>query len=508
LKIARRRLLFPFRFSILNHPCFLSGVVSWSKSSQQVEGKRMKTDHRFLMKILIVFVVLMATGGVLSGVGTAGSSSSSELAAQAGSQSQPPSTDMRDRAQAAPVPLSTRLIGLLGILVLLGLAFLCSNDRRDVKWRIIVWGFGLQVVLAFLILRTSPGRWFFDHLGDLIKRLLAFSDEGARFVFGELAGTSLGVIFAFRVLPTIIFISAFFSILYYLGVLQKIVLAMAKVMAWTMKASGAESLSASANVFMGQTEAPLIIAPYLPSMTRSELLCVMIGGMATISGGVMAAYIGMGINPVYLLTGSTMAAPAALMMSKILIPEKEEPMTAGIVKIEVKTEDRNVIEAAARGAGDGARLAINVAAMLVAFIALIALVNAVFGFLHAKVDFIPANMQTILGWVFSPLAFVMGVPTADMTAIGNLFGQKLILNEFVAYAELTKVQAALHPRSVMIVTYALCGFANFASVGIQIGGIGGLAPTRRSDLAELGLRAVLGGFLATCLTATIAALIS
>jgi len=416
---------------------------------------------------------------------------------------------MRDAARQASVPLLTRLIGMLGVLVLLGIAFLFSNHRRGVSLRIIVWGFGLQLALAFLILRTAPGRWFFDHLGNLIRRLLSFSDKGAQFVFGTLTtDPSLGALFAFRVLPTIVFISSLFSVLYYLGVMQRIVLAMAKFMAWTMRVSGAESLASAANVFMGQTEAPLIIAPYVATMTRSELLCLMIAGMATISGGVMAAYIGMGINPVYLLTGSVMAAPAAIMMAKILIPEKEESLTAGVVKIEVKVEDRNLIEAAARGASDGARLAINVAAMLVAFIALIALINALFGFIHAKAGFFPSDLQTVLGWIYSPLAFVMGVPTVDIQSVGNLFGQKIILNEFVAYAELAKVQTQLHPRSVLIATYTLCGFANFASIGIQIGGIGGIAPSRRSDLAELGLRAVLGGFLATCLTATLAGLIS
>jgi CNT family concentrative nucleoside transporter len=433
--------------------------------------------------------------------------------ATGGTQGQPslevsPPQDIREAARQAEVPLTTRLIGLVGLLVLVGIAFLFSNHRRHVNLRLIFWGFGLQLTLALIILRTVPGRWVFDQLGDIIRRLLSFSDQGAEFVFGPLAGTSFGVIFAFRVLPTIIFISSFFSILYYLGVMQRIVLVMAKVMAWTMRVSGAESLASAANVFMGQTEAPLIIAPYVPTMTRSELLCLMIAGMATISGGVMAAYIGMGINPVYLLTGSVMAAPAAIMMAKILLPEREEPLTAGVVKIEVKVEDRNVIEAAARGAGDGARLAINVAAMLIAFIALIALINALFGFVHAKASFFPSNLQTVLGWVFSPLAFVMGVPTVDIQEVGNLFGQKIILNEFVAYAELSKVQASLHPRSAMIATYTLCGFANFASIGIQIGGIGGIAPSRRSDLAELGLRAVLGGFLATCLTATIAGLIN
>lgn len=469
----------------------------------------MRRDRQFLRKVVVAMIVLLAASVVLTAVGIGDAPPSSAAGVgRAEVSNSPPAQDMLDRGRDAPVPLHTRLMGLVGLAVLLGVALFFSNHRRDVKLRVIIWGFGLQIALALLILRTTPGRWFFNHLGEIIKRLLAFAVEGATFVFGPLAGESLGVIFAFRVLPTIIFVSSLFSILYYLGILQRVVLAMAKVMAWTMKASGAESLSAAANVFMGQTEAPLIIAPYIPRLTRSELLCVMIGGMATIAGGVMAAYIAMGINPTYLLTGSTMAAPAAIMMSKILIPEKEEPLTAGVVKIEVKTEDKNVIEAAARGASDGARLAINVAAMLIAFIALIALVNAILGFLHAHVSVVPPSLQWILGKVFAPLAFVMGVPTRDVVEVGNLFGQKLILNEFVAYAELSKIQESLHPRSVMIATYALCGFANFASIGIQIGGIGGIAPMRRSDLAELGLRAMFGGFLTTCITATIAGLIN
>lgn len=476
----------------------------------------MRTDRTFRMKIGIVLGALVIGGGVLSFAARGATRPAASLEAVAlsrtivgfASPDERSAPDLRDRARATPVPWTTRAIGLIGILVILGIAFFFSNSPRDVSPRILLWGMGLQIALALLVLRTSPGRWFFNWLGDVIRRLLGFAVEGATFVFGPLAGESLGVIFAFRVLPTIIFVSSFFSILYYLGVLQRVVLGMAKVMAWTMKVSGAESLAAAANVFMGQTEAPLIIAPYVPSMTRSELLCLMLGGMATIAGGVMAAYIGMGINPVYLLTGSVMAAPGAIMMAKILIPEKEEPLTRGVVRIEVKTEDRNVIEAAARGAGDGARLAINVAAMLIAFIALIALVNAILGFVHARVSIIPPNLQGILGWIFAPLAFLMGVPASDMTEVGNLLGQKLILNEFVAYTELARIQSDLHPRSVMIATYALCGFANFASIGIQIGGIGGIAPHRRGDLAELGMRAMIGGFLTTCLTGTIAGVLN
>lgn len=433
-----------------------------------------------------------------------------------------------------PAPLSTRLVGLIGIIVLLGILILLSNDRRAIRPRVILWGFALQIVFALLILRTRIGFALFDRIGKGISKLLAFSDEGARFVFGRLADPTYietiarnmpdaaafinryGIVFAFKILPTIIFVASLFAILYYLGIMQRIVYAMAVVMARTMRTSGAESLSTAANVFMGQTEAPLVVAPYVKNMTMSELMTVMTSGMAHISGGVMAAYIGLGIDPVFLLTASVMTAPASMMVAKIMYPEKEKPETLGVVRMEMERTDVNVIDAAARGASDGMRLAINVAAMLIAFIALIALINAVLGLLGSVVGINqalgrPFNLEFILGAIFAPLTFLMGVPWKDAMAVGDLLGTKLVLNEFVAYLKLSplggNVQGTLEPRSILIATYALCGFANFSSIGIQIGGIGSLAPNRRSDLARLGFRALIGGFIATCLTATLAGIL-
>ncbi len=323
-------------------------------------------------------------------------------------------------------------------------------------------------------------------------------------LFGELANQdTLGYIFAFKALPTIIYISSFFSVLYYLGILQKLVLFMAKIMVRTMGTSGAESLSTAANVFMGQTKAPLVVMPYIPKMTYSELCTLMVGGMATISGGVMAAYISMGIDASFLLAASVMNAPAAILISKMLVPETGTPLTRGEVKLDVERTEVNLIDAAARGAGAGLHLALNVGAMLIAFLSLVALVNW-------PLQYFGLSLEQILAWIFAPLAFVMGVPWADAGHVGTLFGEKLILNEFVAYADLVKLKAdgVLTARSKLIATYALCGFANLGSIGIQLGGIGGIAPTRKQDLAKLGLRVVLGGSLATFMTATIAGLLN
>jgi len=446
-----------------------------------------------------------------------------------------PERPLHQVVRETPSPLANRLIGFVGLAILLGIAYLASNDRSAIPWRIVAWGLGLQVVFALFILRTPIGFAIFDRMGRAVESLMAFSDEGARFVFGRLADPAyietigrtvsdpidfanrFGMIFAFRILPTIIFISALFSILYYLGIMQRVVHFMAVIMQRTMRTSGAESLSVAAEVFMGQTESPLVIFPFLKSLTMSELLTIMIGGMATVSGGVLAAYIGLGIDPVFLLTGSVMAAPASLMMGKMLYPEKGVPETAGFVKVEMEKSGANVIDAAAQGASQGMTLAINVAAMLIAFIAMIALVNASLGWmggvtgLNARLGQ-PFDLSLIFGWVFAPLAFVMGVPWSDAMKVGDLFGTKLVLNEFVAYLKLSpmggNVHALLQPRSELIATYAMCGFANFSSIGIQIGGIGGLAPNRRSDLARLGMRALLGGTLATFITATLAGIIS
>ena len=401
-------------------------------------------------------------------------------------------------------------IGVLGLAVLLTIAWIFSTNRSKIQPRIIIWGLALQFVLAILVMRT-PAALALDWFSDKVTLALEKADAGALFLFGALANEetllgnqdALGFIFAFKVLPTIIYISSFFSVLYYLGILQKLVLFMAKIMVRTMGTSGAESLSTAANVFMGQTEAPLVVMPYIPKMTHSELCTLMVGGMATISGGVMAAYISMGIEANFLLAASVMNAPAAILISKMLVPETGTPLTRGKVKLEVERTEVNVIDAAARGAGAGLHLALNVGAMLIAFLSLVALVNW-------PLQSVGLSLEQILAWIFAPLAFVMGVPWADAGHVGTLFGEKLILNEFVAYADLIKLKAdgVLSARSELIATYALCGFANLGSIGIQLGGIGGIAPTRKSDLAKLGLRVVLGGSLATFMTATIAGLLN
>jgi len=397
-----------------------------------------------------------------------------------------------------------RFIGVVGLVVILGIAYAFSTDRKKVNRRLILWGLILQFAFALLVMKWSVGQKVFAGISNVVKLGLEKADAGAAFLFGPLANSeNLGFIFAFKALPTIIYISSFFSVLYYLGILQKMVLFMAKIMVRTMGTSGAEALSTAANVFMGQTEAPLVVRPYIASMTYSELCTLMVGGMATISGGMMAAYISMGIEAEFLLAASVMNAPAAIVMAKILVPETGTPLTKGEVKLKVERTEVNIIDAAARGAGAGLTLALNVGAMLIAFLSLVALVNW-------PLQYFDLSLERIFAWIFAPLAYVMGVPWADASQVGSLFGKKLIVNEFVAYADLLQMKAAdvLAPRSELIATYALCGFANLGSIGIQLGGIGGIAPTRKSDLAKLGLRVVLGGSLATFMTATIAGLLN
>ncbi len=406
-----------------------------------------------------------------------------------------------------------RLIGLIGVVVIIGIAYLASVDRKAIQWRMLGWGISLQVIFGLLVLKIELGRQALSLVASGARLLISFTDYGSRFLFGALVDDSSGFIFAFRVLPIVIFISSFFSCLYYLGIMQRIVLAMAKIMKSTMKVSGAESLGAAANVMMGQTEAPIIVAPYIPTMTRSELLALMVGGMATVSGAILGGYIGLGINAEYLIAGSIMAAPASLMMAKILLPETEVAMTAGTVRLDDKPQDSNIIEAAARGASQGMTLALNIAAMLVAFIAIIYMLNGILSAIGNVLGLeallgVPVTFELILGYLLSPLAFLMGVPWRDANAVGELVGLKLVLNELIAYTKLAQIQADLTPKAQLISTFALCGFANFSSVGIQIGGIGALAPERRTDLAQLGLRALLGGSLATFLTATIAGMLS
>ncbi|HEX2342065.1 MAG TPA: NupC/NupG family nucleoside CNT transporter [Vicinamibacterales bacterium] len=411
---------------------------------------------------------------------------------------------------AAGIPQLQPLVGLIAVLAI---AYALSTNRRAIDLRTVAWGLALQVIFALLVLKTPGGQELFRRLGSAINRLLSFSVEGSRFVFGPVGdraawsrimtavlgedGAQYSLIFAFQVLPTIIFIAALFAILYYFGVMQLVVRLFALLMRRVMRASGAESLNVAASIFMGQTEAPLTIRPYLTRMTESELMTVMTSGMAHISGGIMAAYIAFGIEPQHLLTAVIMTAPGTLMMSKIFVPETQVPETMGTVKLDVERTDVNVIDAASRGTGEGLHLALNVAAMLVSFYALIALVNHLLGF-------VGLSLQQIFGWVFAPVAWAMGVPWRDAPIIGNLLGTRMALNEFVAYSQLGPLKPTLDPRSFTIATFALCGFANFSSIGIQIGGIGALAPNRRHDLARLGVRAMLAGTLANFVTATIA----
>jgi len=406
-----------------------------------------------------------------------------------------------------------RLQPLCGLIVIMTIAYAISTNRRAIDRRTVAWGLSLQMVFALLVLKTTAGQRVFQTLGSLINQLLNFASVGSGMVFGPLGdktvwprimtnvlgaeGAQYSVLFAFQVLPTIIFIAALFAVLYYFGIMQLVVRAFAIMMRRAMKASGAESLNVAASIFMGQTEAPLTIRPYLPRMTESELMTVMTSGMAHISGGIMAAYILFGIEAQHLLTAVIMTAPGTLMMAKIFVPETEVPETTGTVKLEIERTDVNVIDAAGRGTGEGLQLALNVGAMLISFLALVALVNALLGL-------VGLSLQQIFGWVFAPVAWSMGVPWRDAPTIGNLLGTRMALNEFVAYSQLGPMKGALDPRSFTIATFALCGFANFSSIGIQIGGIGALAPTRRHDLARLGFRAMLAGTLANFITATIA----
>jgi len=400
-----------------------------------------------------------------------------------------------------------RLSGLLGLLLILGIAYAFSADRKAIPWRTVAWGLALQVFLAILVLRTYTGRLIFETAGRGVNRMLEFSAEGARFVFGPLAtrDSGLGVIFAFTVLPIVIFIASFFAVMYYLGVMQVVVKAFARLMHRFMGASGAESVNVAASIFMGQTEAPLTIRPFLATLTTSELMTVMTSGMAHVSGAVMGAYVLVaGVSVEHLLTAVIMTAPATIVLAKMFVPETDTPKTAGRVTVEIERTAVNIIDAASRGAGDGLRLALNIGAMLIAFIALIAMVNGILGWVNSMVWWFPADLQTVFGWVFAPAAWLLGVPWRDAPAIGNLLGTRMVLNEFVAYAQLGALKESLDPRSFTIATFALCGFANFSSIGIQIGGIGALAPNRRHDLAALGLRAMFAGTLANFVTATIA----
>ena len=401
--------------------------------------------------------------------------------------------------------------GLLGMATVLALAYLFSTNRRAIRMKTVAWGLGLQVAFAFFVLDTRIGRAIFSVIGDAVNRLLDYSFYGSTFVFGELGKKSsqLGFYFAFQVLPTIIFIAALFAVLYHYGVMPFIVKQAAKVMTKLMAASGAESLNIAASIFMGQTEAPLTIRPFLPDVTRSELMTIMTSGMAHVSGGIMAAYIAFGVDAKHLITAVIMTAPGTLLLSKMLVPETETAVTAGRVELAKLQKEPNGLGALSRGTIDGLHLALNVAAMLISFIAVIYLCDGILGGIHnwlAPHGFtrFPSSLEQIFGWVLSPIAWLIGVPWHDAGRIGSLLGTRMVLNELIAYGNLGTMKAMLDPRSFTIATYALCGFANFSSIGIQIGGIGALAPNKKDELARLGLRAMLAGTMANLMSASIA----
>jgi concentrative nucleoside transporter, CNT family len=417
---------------------------------------------------------------------------------------------------------ASRIQPVAGLALILGFAYCLSSARRAIDYRTVAWGLGLQFLFALIVLKTPYGRAAFEAAGSVITRILGYSVEGSKLVFGPLGepdvwrrivttvlgpdGAPYANIFAFMILPTIIFIAALFAMLYYFGIMQIVVRMFAVIMRRFMRASGAESLNVAASIFMGQTEAPLTIRPFLPRMTESELMTVMTAGMAHISGGVMAAYILFGVEAQHLLTAVIMTAPGTMMMAKLFVPETGEPETMGTVKLVVEKTDVNVIDAIGRGTGEGLHLALNVGAMLISFLAIVALLNAGLGLIGQAFG-LDLSLQLILGWVFAPIAWALGVPWHDAATVGNLLGTRMVLNEFVAYSQLGPLKPMLDPKSFTIATFALCGFANFSSIGIQIGGIGALAPERRHDLARLGLRAMLAGTFANFLTATIAGML-
>ena len=413
--------------------------------------------------------------------------------------------------------MQLKLVSLLGLVVFIGLAWAISSNRKQFPLRAVLWGLGLQFIFGWLILKTEPGAAVFDFFQRAVTKLIGFADEGSKMVFGPLAdkvllaeklGPGNDFLFVITVTATIILVAALSSLLYHYGILQHVVRGTAWIMQRLMRSSGSESLAAAANIFMGQTEAPLVIRPYLARMTQSEILALMTGGMATIAGGVLAAYVSFGISAGHLLTASVMSAPAALLIAKVMLPETEKSETAAGATAKIPRETTNGLDALCRGASEGMMLAINVMAMLIAFVAVVALANYLlsvglrpFG-VHAN-----APLQTLFGWLNAPFAWLMGVPPRDCITIGAVLGERIVLNEFIGYLSLSKFTSTLDPRSQTLATYALCGFANFSSIAIQIGGIGSLMPSRRGDLAKLGLRAMIGGLLASYLTATIAGIL-
>ena len=489
------------------------------------------------LRILWVVCLLLVGAGLAAASPGAGGAADVPAAAEAATVQQGPGLGISIASEGLDTSLPERLRSLLGMLALGGLAWVFSVNRAAIPWRVVAWGVSLQLVFAFFILKTAVGLAIFQGANTVVVGLLGYTLEGARFIFGNLVDNNIpigtgepgngdfnpipgqvanpGAYVAFTVLPTIIFLASLMTVLYHLGVMQFVVRGMAWVMQRTMRTSGAETLSAAGNIFVGQTEAPLLIKPFVEKMTMSELNAVMTAGFATVAGGVMAAYVGFLISYFpdiagHLMAASVMSAPAALMLAKLMYPEDGEPETAGRLVTSVEKPDVNVIDAAARGAGDGLRLALNVGAMLLAFVALVYLINGLMGWAGGLVGLPDLTLQSVLGLALAPLAWLMGVPWADAAEVGSLMGIKTALNEFVAYVELAGLLgegSTLHPRSVVIATYALCGFANFSSIAIQLGGIGGLAPSRRQDLSRIGLRAMVGGALAAFMTATVAGMI-
>ncbi len=480
----------------------------------------------------MVVVALAGTPGLAAAPAPAGASPAAEAAAQDSPAVAEPAPVSEEAPQARRLgeagdvaePMWMRVMrGLFGLAFLLGCGFAFSVRRRAIDWALVGKGLALQLLFGLLVLKTTIGQRFFDTVNDVFVALIGYTNAGAAFLFGRLIDREVpvsggeGVVevsanFAFQVLPTIIFFSSLMTLLYYLGIMQKVVQVVARAMQWSLRTSGAETTSAAGNIFVGQTEAPLLVKPFVKEMTMSELNTVMVGGFATVAGGVMAAYVAMlsGYFPTiagHLLSASIMAAPAGIVISKMLFPESEEPVTRGSLKVELEQPNVNAIDAAAGGAADGLRLALNVGAMLLAFLALIALGNGILAYLTGLVGVEGITLERIFGWIFAPVAWLIGVPWRDAVEIGSLFGIKMVANEFVAFQTLAEGLAGgsdLSFKAVIIATYALTGFANFSSIAIQIGGIGGIAPSRRHDLSKLGMRAMLGGTAATWMTATLA----
>ena len=396
------------------------------------------------------------------------------------------------------------LISLVGIAVLFTVAFLSSTNRRHINWRTVSLALLLQFTLGGIVLYLPIGVSLLSAISDAVTSVLGNAQDGIAFVFGPIGAFEMGFIFAFHVLPVIVFFSALVSVLYYLGIMGWIIRIIGGALQKLLGTSKAESMSATANIFVGQTEAPLVVKPYIPNMTRSELFAVMVGGMATVAGSVLAGYVLLGVELRYLLAASFMAAPGGFLMAKMMIPETEE-IVEDSEEIELKFDEHvNVIDAAAAGASSGMALALNVGAMVLAFVGLIALINAILAWAGGLVGFESLSLQLLLGYAFQPLAFLLGIPWEETNLAGSLIGQKLVFNEFVAFVALTEQMESLSVHSQAVVTFALCGFANFSSIGIMLGGLGTMAPTRRSDVAELGVRAVFAGFLANLMSGAIA----